>query len=211
MKAPLGIVLAAGEGRRMGGPKALLLVDGQPLITQHVQRLHAAGCRPVVVAVRSPIAAQVRDLLGAASHVRVCVSDSDSMAVSLRLALESAPAEASGDRAVVISPVDMLPVRRSTLEALLTAASLDSVKVATPLYQGRGGHPVVARASVLQVLTDGYSGTLRDALQSAEPQRLRVVVDDPEVVSDLDTPSDLTERRPGVQPVFVRSSQAPEP
>ena len=56
MSAPLAIVLAAGEGLRMGGPKALLVVDGQPLVTAHVQRLREAGCRPIVVVVRAAIA-----------------------------------------------------------------------------------------------------------------------------------------------------------
>ena len=53
MMAGAAIVLGAGEGRRMGGPKALLVIDGKPLICRHVERLREVECRSIVVVVRS--------------------------------------------------------------------------------------------------------------------------------------------------------------
>ena len=201
MSAPLAILLAAGEGVRMGGPKALLVVDGQPLVTTHVQRLRAAGCRPIVVVVRAAIAAQVRHLLGEAPEAQLCVADTPSMAASLVTALGCVPAQSN--RAVVISPIDTLPVRLSTVEALLRAVMAPHVHVATPRYQSRGGHPIVARESLLQAFREGYSGSLRDLLRDAEAQRCRVDFDDPGVASDFDTPADLAARRPGLIPEFA--------
>jgi CTP:molybdopterin cytidylyltransferase MocA len=201
MSAPLAIVLAAGEGLRMGGPKALLVVDGQPLVTAHVQRLRDAGCRPIVVVVRAAIASQVRDLLGETPEARLCVANTTSMAASLVAALGCVPAQSG--RPVVVLPIDMLPVRLSTLDALLSAVRAPQVHVATPRHQSRGGHPIVARESLLQAFRGGYPGTLRDLLQGAEAHRCRLDVDDPEVVSDLDTPSDLAARRPGMMPQFA--------
>lgn len=189
MTAPVGIVLAAGEGRRMGGPKALLLVDGRPLISSHVEGLERVGCEPIVVVVRRAIASQVGELLASASTTRVCTVDTDSMAASLGCALSSVSPDLQ--RLVVVAPVDTLPSRRTTLDALLRAAALPNVNVATPRYQGRGGHPVVARESLLQTFREGYSGTLRELLHSAEARRHQVDVDDAAVVSDLNTPDDL--------------------
>jgi len=48
--APVGVVLAAGEGRRMGMPKALVRdPDGTSWLRRAVETLSDAGCAPVVV------------------------------------------------------------------------------------------------------------------------------------------------------------------
>ena len=44
-----GLVLAAGEGRRFGGPKAPYVLDGERLVDRAVRVLREAGCDPVVV------------------------------------------------------------------------------------------------------------------------------------------------------------------
>lgn len=43
-----GIILAAGRSRRLGRPKALLAIDGVPLLTRMVRTVRAAGLRPLV-------------------------------------------------------------------------------------------------------------------------------------------------------------------
>lgn len=55
-----GVVLAGGDGRRMGGPKAFLPgPDGRPLVAVALDALRAAGAREVLVAARdaAPFAA----------------------------------------------------------------------------------------------------------------------------------------------------------
>ncbi|RYZ03046.1 MAG: nucleotidyltransferase family protein [Myxococcales bacterium] len=193
MTVPLGIVLAAGEGRRMGGPKALLVIDGKPLVLAHVQRLQSAGCRPILVVVRATIAGQVQELLGAQPEAQLCTVDTFSMAESLSAALGSVSPRP--ERSVVVAPVDTLPVQLATLQALLQAVTAAGVHAATPRYQGRGGHPVVALQSLLQKFRDGYSGTLRDLLRSAEAGRRWLDVEDPAVTTAFDTPADLAARR----------------
>jgi CTP:molybdopterin cytidylyltransferase MocA len=153
------------------------------------------------VVVRAAIANQVRELLGEMPEAQLCVADTTSMAASLVAALGCVPARSA--RAVVVSPIDTLPVRLSTVNALLRAVMAPDVLVATPRYQARGGHPIVARESLLQAFRDGYAGTLRDLLRGTEAQRLRLDLDDPEVASDLDTPSDLAAHRPGLVPEFA--------
>ncbi|MBW3646237.1 MAG: NTP transferase domain-containing protein, partial [Actinobacteria bacterium] len=44
-----GLLLAAGQGRRMGGPKALLEVAGERLVRRGIRLLDEGGCAPVVV------------------------------------------------------------------------------------------------------------------------------------------------------------------
>jgi CTP:molybdopterin cytidylyltransferase MocA len=44
-----GILLAAGEGRRFGRPKALVVLGGRSLVERGAATLSAGGCRPVLV------------------------------------------------------------------------------------------------------------------------------------------------------------------
>lgn len=44
-----GVVLAGGQGRRFGGPKALASIDGVRLVDRAVAALRTAGCDPVIV------------------------------------------------------------------------------------------------------------------------------------------------------------------
>jgi molybdenum cofactor cytidylyltransferase len=204
VSAPAAIVLAAGEGRRMGGPKALLVVDGKALVCAHVQRLREVACRPIVVVVRAVMVEYVRALLGAAPDAEIVSSDTSSMAGSLTVGLRWLGPGAG--QAIVVATVDSLPVRPSTLFALQHALLAHDVNVATPSYRGRGGHPVVARADLLQVFLRGYAGTLRDLIHASAAQRVRIEVDDPAVVGGLDTPADLRAVRPGLVPCFAHLS-----
>lgn len=97
-----GLLLAAGQGARLGRPKALLEHQGERLVDRGVRLLEEGGCHPVVV------------VLGAATpQVRraVTVQNPDwasGMGSSLRVGLAAVPAEAE---AVVIALVDQPFVR----------------------------------------------------------------------------------------------------
>lgn len=188
-----GIVLAAGAGRRMGGPKALLSIAGTTLVEQHVARLAQVGCRVIAVLVPPVASARVAKLLQGEPAARVEAVTTHSQAESLAagLALLDRAGSTQHD-VVVITPVDMLPARAATLRALSTSLSEDLLAV-TPRYRGQGGHPVFARRALLSPYswpTSQPLPPLRDLLAEAASARLRVDVDDPRVLGDLDTPED---------------------
>lgn len=177
-----GIILAAGAGERMGGPKAMLLVQGEPLARIHARRLKEAGCEDVVLVTRPELTAFfVREGIAVASRA---ADPAGSLAVGL-----GAMPDAEG--ALVVTPVDAWPVRTSTI-ACLAAALAAGADAATPRFGDRGGHPVVLRASVLR----GFAAAprpLRDLLAGFGARRVRVDVDDPAVATDLDSPAQFVE------------------
>jgi CTP:molybdopterin cytidylyltransferase MocA len=212
------VVLAAGEGRRMGGSKALLVVDARALVVQHLQRLAELGCASIAIVVRPDVAWLVSRLLEKAAEarlfangvdVRVIAAATSSQAASLAAGLATwrssiapasarDPASARARDVVLVAPVDMRPASLATLRALTSALQADEAALAaTPTCGGRGGHPVAARAQLLaayDVASTERSGappSLRDVLASAGARRIRVEVGDETILDDLDEPADL--------------------
>ena len=187
------VVLAAGEGRRMGGPKALLLVKGRPLVLQHVERFRKSGCDRVLVVSRPQVAAVIESL--GPRDARVCIvaaesaSQSASLALALRAQLDLSPIDAVD---WLVTPVDLLPPRPDTLRSLVSQLRAGAL-AATPTFRGKGGHPVAIRGELLAPYRSGPpedAPPLRDVLARAGARRVRVEVEDGAVVGDLDTAAD---------------------
>ncbi|MEO3747773.1 nucleotidyltransferase family protein [Plantactinospora sp. B5E13] len=134
-----GLVLAAGAGRRYGGPKALVRLDGRLLIERALRVARDGGCDPVVP-VLGAAAATVRRQAELGDAVPVENPDwSTGMASSLRVGLTAL----SGTDAVaaIVLLVDMPGV---TPEAVRRLADLAGPTVlATAGYGDRRGHPVL--------------------------------------------------------------------
>ncbi len=187
MSVKVAIILAAGNGERMGGSKALLLIDGKTLVTAHIERALEAGCERVVVVARAEVAMR----FGAIEHVTFVPVATAEQAESL--AAGARKVGKRGDSRVLLTPVDAPPVALSTIEALFEAIAGD-VEIATPVHGGKGGHPVACRAKVLNVYGKEHEGKLpsfRDVLAARESVRVRIEVNDPRVGIDLDTPEDV--------------------
>jgi len=185
------VVLAAGRGERMGGPKALLVTPSGPLVSMHVARFREAGVRRVVVVTRAACVAPLLDLEDAADVV-VLGADTGAPAESLAWALGAATADW-----IFVTPVDALPAAATTLRALSDGVT-DRVDALTPRVGGRGGHPVLVRRAVLS----GEPRPLRERLAALGPRRRFVDVDDPRVRTNLDTPEDVI-RETGAPPRFL--------
>ena len=170
----------------MGGRKARLVVRGRSLLADHVKRMCDAGCREVIIAVHP-------DDVALSEHA--VISTAPDAAGSLRVAL--AHAQYTHD-VVVVTPVDAVPVRAYTLAALVERRATLGALAVVPTYDGTGGHPVVVARSALVALEAHES--LRALLRSLGA--IRVPVDDPRVITDLDTPSDVLTHT-GKAPVFL--------
>jgi len=143
----VGLLLAAGAGSRMGGPKALFgpLAGEESPVSRVAGWMHAGGCEQVVVVIGAR-AADVRASLPVRPWLSIAEAAdwSHGMAASLRAGLAQATAgEAS---AALITLVDLPDVRADVFERLLATAepgSTDDSVLARAVYQGRPGHPVL--------------------------------------------------------------------
>jgi CTP:molybdopterin cytidylyltransferase MocA len=176
-------VLAAGAGRRMGMPKADLVVAGQRLLDRAVRTARAAGCAPVIAVVRPGTAVAGTEAAGA----RVVINpDPDrGMRSSLTLAVEAA-----GDAdALAVLLVDAPGIGAEALRSVLAAWTPG--RIAVGRYADRWGHPIVMAPELwrIAVAAAGPDEGARALLASRAD--LLDFVDVPGDPTDLDTPEDL--------------------
>jgi molybdenum cofactor cytidylyltransferase len=193
MVSPVGILLAAGRGRRFdpAGQRNKLLqpLAGEPVVVASARKLLAAV--PRVVAVVPPLDAGVGVLLAALGcDVTVCPDADSGMAASLTHAIRHSLASDPAPQAWLVALGDMPYVDGATLRRLADALAAGA-GIAAPVLDGRRGNPVGFGAMHLEALLalSGDMGARR--LLQAFPVT-EVPVDDPGIFRDIDLPADLT-------------------
>lgn len=180
-----GLLLAAGAGRRMGGPKALLELDGQPLVQRGIRLLRDGGCDPVVVVVGA--AADVVRPLCAGAQVVHAPRWATGMGASLRAGLAALEADAC-----VVALVDQPMITAVAVQRLI-AAHVGGAVAAVASYDGAPRNPVLLDRAVW---TDVVAGAAADEgargwLRAHPEQVVAVDCSDAGRPDDLDTPQDL--------------------
>ncbi|WP_293782306.1 NTP transferase domain-containing protein, partial [uncultured Aeromicrobium sp.] len=151
MSRVTGLLLAAGAGRRMGGPKALLrTADGTSWVAAARSVLVDGGCDDVVVV----LGAEAQTARRHVQHARVVVADDweRGMGASLAAGL-AAVADETAD-AVLVHLVD-LPDVGADVVARVLAHGADPAVLARAAYRGRPGHPVLLGRDHWPALTGG--------------------------------------------------------
>ncbi len=193
MKA-VAIILAAGEARRMGYPKALIEHEGGRSFLQSLTSTFGkAGC--AVIGVIGKDAPAVRE-----QHPSLNLVESerweDSQLASVKTGLEAALAE--GADVILLQPVDMPALRASTLKSLIKALG-DSTEGLRPEFEGAAGYPVVLSRPAAERLRGKDSGETQLEGALRDFQIRRIAVKDPGVVVNINTP-DTYERLFGTPP-----------
>jgi CTP:molybdopterin cytidylyltransferase MocA len=179
-----GLILAGGEGKRWGGPKAFAEIeDGRTFLEACAAALVGAGAVPVVATLPPGTENPGIDGLGAIALPEPGMDMFASLATGLGCLLEN-----SGWQKVAVLPVDHPLVHQSAISALVST----SARAAIPSFKGKHGHPICFDREVASAIVRGESPgpTLREVLR--EVGAVDVEVDDPGVIANCNTPAALS-------------------
>lgn len=138
--AVVGVVLAAGAGRRFGSPKQLAIFDGRPLLEHALLAMAGARLIDSVVVVLGAHAEEV--LSGVERHGAapvICAGWEEGQAASLRTAVAAVSGRAG---AVVVTLGDQPAIDPRAIDRVVAARDGASAAVRAS-YGGRLGHPVL--------------------------------------------------------------------
>ena len=178
-----GVLLAAGEGKRLGTPKALVELGGRRLVDRGADLLRDGGTAPVLV------------VTGAAPVTvpgAILVPNPDwrtGMGSSLTAGLRALPGECT---AAVIALVDQPLIGADAVRRLISAYQAGA-ELVVAAYHGRARNPVLlARGHWAGVIAaaDGDTGA-RPYLRAHPGLVTLVECGDVGAPDDVDTPEDL--------------------
>ena len=177
-----GIILAAGESRRMGFPKALLRYRDETFLDTLIGHF-ALRCEPVIV-VLGAHAVRIRE--GALRPATFVINPDyqRGQTSSMQCGLRAVPAGAEG---VLFTLVDHPAVSPATFDALL---AVPRPMVRVPRFQGRRGHPIwFGRELIAEFLQLPENGAARDIVRSHASETEFLDVDDAGILADIDDPA----------------------
>jgi len=185
------VLLAAGEGRRMGGvAKPLIRLRGVPLICRQLVAFSGAGVDEVVVVTghaRAAVEAQVQSFCVTLAH-----NDAfgDGQEGSVRIGLE---ALSGSFDAVFVAPCDLPLIGAADLTELIGAFKKRADgHIIIPIVDGRRGNPILLDEFAHAQILAGAANLACRHLIDRHPELVSAYqTANPRFISDLDTLEDL--------------------
>lgn len=184
-----GMILAAGESRRMEGRvKALLLIDGESFLERIINSMSNADIGELVVVLgadHEKIEAEVNMMC---ARIVINKNWEQGQLSSLRAGINNLSSSSEG---VLFTLVDHPLVKVSTYVELAERWKEKKENIVIPSYRGRKGHPTIFPRRLYRNILEGeYQLGARNIIKNEGSSVLFVQVDDPGVVQDIDTIED---------------------
>ena len=177
----VGIILAAGSGSRMGGPKATIEIAGQRLVDRAVTVFHDGGIKDVYV-VLGAWQGEVPD-----AQVLINPDWQTGMGSSLQVGLEAILKNPEYS-AAIISLVDLPGMTAAAIAEVADA----SHEIVIGTFDGKPGHPVKFARKYWREIMESATGDFgaRNFLKGRDDV-FYIPLDQLARGKDIDTPEDL--------------------
>jgi CTP:molybdopterin cytidylyltransferase MocA len=195
-----GILLAAGESRRMGYPKPLLTIDGNTFIEKIAATMLTVV--PRIIVVLGAHADRIRPAIPRDERIVIVenLNYSRGQLSSLKIGLDAVEPDAVG---VIVHLGDHPIVRAESFRAVVDSFERTRKPIVIARNGGHRGHPVIFDRSIFSELQNAPEDEGARHVVNADSLRIEYVdLDDPGINLDLDTPADLA--RAGLAPPPAR-------
>jgi CTP:molybdopterin cytidylyltransferase MocA len=188
---PLAVaILAAGESRRMGTPKALIPYRGKTFVEHllEVTRHPRVGVTRVVLGAHID---EIRKVLrDNAANVVVNAAWQKGQLSSIQAAIRSLPTD--GTEGLILCPVDHPIVSAALVAKLIEAFDASGKAIVLPTYHGKRGHPVIFRATLYdELLAASPEVGARQVVWTHAQDVLEVATEEEGVILNLNDPESL--------------------
>lgn len=186
-----GLILAAGQSRRMGAVNKLLAeIDGAPMVAHVADAVLTSEARAVIVVTGHEREKLTQALAGRDVTFVHNPDYAEGLSTSLRRGLAALPADIDG---VVICLGDMPNVTPDHLNRLIDAFDPPAGRsICVPTFGGKRGNPVLwGRQYFKEILEVAGDVGARHLIGTYDDQVHEVSVPDSGVLLDLDTPQAL--------------------
>jgi molybdenum cofactor cytidylyltransferase len=184
----VGIILSAGESKRMGTPKQLL-PWGKTIILQQVIDNAAASHLEQVILVLGSRAGEIADKIKLSPKTRIVINNvyQEGMSSSVKCGVMNAPASAE---AFMLLLGDQPFISPAIINRVLAEYQKSKYGIVIPVYNGKRGHPVIFAAKYKQELLAIADRGAKEVVNNHLKDILEVPLDAPEILTDIDTPQD---------------------
>lgn len=177
------VILAAGEGRRFGEPKAFAKIDEVSFLNLSVEKLCSTEVCEVSVVVKNKINLNFNKLKE--------VINSRQDAPMLSSVYEGIKNSVDAD-GYLIYPVDYPFIKKSTLDKLISEFGIHSESVILPVYNNKKGHPVIIPKSIaVKINGEDVDGGLDALIKNSDAEICLIGVNDDGILRNINYKSDL--------------------
>lgn len=179
------IILAAGESKRMGSSKMLLMFNGRTMIENVIENVSGSEIINILVVLgsdREILTEVVRKF-----NVKHCFNDNyiEGMLSSVQCGFRNLP---SDFEAVMIFQGDQPLITPKTINKVIEAYRLTGKGIVIPVYKKKRGHPLLINRKYSKEIKklDAHEG-LRSLAYRFPEDVMEVETDDPGILRDFDT------------------------
>ena len=187
------IVLAGGSSTRMGSPKALLDIQGMPLICRLIRTARQVMQIRQILVVTGHEPQRIREAVCSISDQKVTFVHNPAHAKGEMISSVKEGIRAVGDDwdGFFLMLLDQPLIHHRTLEEMAQLWRAQRPALVIPTYHGQRGHPLlIASRCVASILSLPTDRTLREFVNQYKSETKLIEVDDHGVLCDIDTPHD---------------------
>ena len=182
------IILAAGESKRMGRPKAILDLGASTFLETICDRLWEARMDEVIPVLGAHADEVMRVVSLPRARVVINREFSRGQLSSLQCGLGEVDERSGG---ALVTLVDHPLVAPSTYRGLREAWEDSPEKIAVARFKGRGGHPIIFPRALFGELMEAPPDVGARAVLGRDARRVRWIgFDDQGIVADIDSMED---------------------